>query len=109
MRAEFSTVLGDFVREIVRFELARGGASQRPFSQRDGERPPGAGRIKYLRTWRRARDAGDGAWAEGRARLMTPECWAKWSRSASRPTLAKAPASAAPTLLDELGAKRVAS
>jgi len=49
-------------------------------SQRDGERPKGAGPVKYLRTHRRARDAGDAeAWCEGRARLMTAACWARWS------------------------------
>ena|SRR5580658_10127841 len=83
------------------------GASSRPFSQR--EPPPGAGRVKYLRTWRRARDAGDaGAWAEGRSRLMTAEAWAKWSRTASPSTATKA-TPAEPSLLDELGAKRVGS
>jgi hypothetical protein len=82
------------------------GAPTRPYSQAEGERPPGAGRAKYLRAWRRARDAADaGAWAEGRARLMTAEAWARFSRTA-RPVMTKPPA--APTLLDELGAKRVA-
>lgn len=82
------------------------GASSRPYSQRDGELPPGARRVKFLRTWRRARDAGDvGAWAEGRARLMTPECWAKWSRTERPPAVAKAPPPS-PSLLEELGAKR---
>jgi hypothetical protein len=85
------------------------GAATRPFSQRDGERPPGAGRAKYLRTWRRARDAEDtGAWSEGRARLMSPEAWGRWSRFASRHAPVKV-APSAPTLLDELGAKRVAA
>jgi hypothetical protein len=80
------------------------GASSRPFSQR--ELPSGSGRVKYLRTWRRAHDAGDaGAWSEGRARLMTADCWAKWSRTTDPCVAATLPV--APTLLDELGAKRV--
>ncbi len=82
------------------------GAPGRPYSQHDGERPPGAGKAKYLRTWRRARDAGDaGAWAEGRARLMTAEAWAAWSRTAK----AAPPPTPTPSLLDELGAVRVSS
>jgi hypothetical protein len=82
------------------------GAPGRPFSQADGQRPPGAGKPKYLRTWRRARDAGDaGAWAEGRARLMSQEAWARWSRTEA-PAVAKP---AAPSLLEELGARRVGS
>lgn len=81
------------------------GAPARPFSQRDGELPAGAGRIKYLRAWRRARDAGDaGAWAEGRARLMSAEAWAKWSRTQALPKAAPVPE--APSLLAQLGAKR---
>lgn len=84
------------------------GAESRPFSQRDGERPSGAGRVKYLRAWRRARDEGDaGAWAEGRARLMNAEAWARWSRISTPAPVTTAPA--APSLLDELGAKLVGS
>jgi hypothetical protein len=79
------------------------GALPRPFSQADGERPPGAGRAKFLRTWRRARDAGDaGAWAEGRARLMSEEAWARWSRTERARVLEPAT-----PLLEELGGRRV--
>ncbi|MGO9833413.1 MAG: hypothetical protein ACLP1X_04290 [Polyangiaceae bacterium] len=98
----FAEVLAPFVAQFLT------GAGSRPYSQADGERPPGAGRAKFLRAWRRARDAGDsGAWSEGRARLMSSESWARWSRT-QRPTVAKA-SPVAPTLLDELGAKRVGS
>jgi hypothetical protein len=84
------------------------GASARPFSQRDGELPPGARRVKFLRTWRRARDAGDaGAWSEGRARLMSPDCWARWARSERSPAATAPPP--APSLLEELGARRVST
>jgi hypothetical protein len=50
--------------------------SDRLFSQDDVGRPEGCGRTKYLRTWRRARDAGDpGATEDGRARLLTKEAY----------------------------------
>jgi hypothetical protein len=46
------------------------------YSQRDGERPTGAGRVKYLRVWSVANAADSSeAWAEGRARLMSAEAW----------------------------------
>ena len=82
------------------------GASARPFSQK--ELPPGAGPIKFRRTWHRAHDAHDaGATREGRAMLLTPECWSRWARTerAERPT-ATPPA---PSLLDELGGRRVST
>jgi hypothetical protein len=97
----FAEVLAPYVAQFLTC------AESRPYSQADGQRPPGAGRIKYLRTWRRARDAHDaGAWAEGRARLMSAECWSKWSRTERAPVVA---APAAPSMLDALGARRVGS
>ena len=48
------------------------------YSQSDGQRPPGCGKRKYLYLHRLAVRAGDkGAWHEGRARIMTPECWTR--------------------------------
>lgn len=80
------------------------------FSQVDGQRPPGCGRAKYLRVHRRAVQADDpGAWSEGRARLMTPEAWARWSRTERR-AATKAMHPPAPSgveaMLAELGARR---
>ncbi len=50
----------------------------RPYSQKDGERPAGAGRVLYLREHRALVRAGDpGAWSEGRARLMTSDAWSR--------------------------------
>lgn len=76
----------------------------RPFSQLDGERPAGCGRIKYLRVWRRARDAGDeGATVDGRARLMTIEAYARHSKIAIR-RRPKSTIDVDPLLLEALGA-----
>jgi len=62
-------------------------AVSRPYSQLDGERPPGRSRESYLARHRRARKAGDhGAWVEGRAHLMTGEAW---DRYAPRPAAAR--------------------
>jgi hypothetical protein len=48
------------------------------YSQSDGQRPPGCGKSKYLYLHRVAARAGDkGAWYEGRALIMTPECWVR--------------------------------
>jgi hypothetical protein len=81
------------------------GASARPFTQK--ELPPGAGPIKFRRTWHLAHDAHDpGATREGRAMLMTPECWSRWARTERPAPPAPSPA---PSLLDELGAKRVSA
>jgi hypothetical protein len=53
------------------------------YSQRDGERPPGCGKAKYLRLHRAAAMAGDKeAWHEGRARIMTPACWTRLAMTA---------------------------
>lgn len=65
----------------------------RPHSQRDGERPAGCDRVRYLRAWRLLARSGDPeAWAEGRARLMTPSAWSR-AMAKHRPMPA-APASA---------------
>jgi hypothetical protein len=73
------------VAPIVARLLAACPAATRPFSQRDGERPVGCGRAKYLRVWRRARAAGDaGATSEGRARILTPDAWARHRQLPSR-------------------------
>ncbi len=70
--------------------VAHVAATPRPYSQRDGERPVGAGRVLYLREHRAlVRNRDKGAWSEGRARLMSHEAW-------SRAMAKHAPALAAP-------------
>ena len=69
------------LRALIREELRheRAGRSVVMHSQRDGERPAGAGRIRYLRAWRALRDAGDpDVRREGRARLMSQSSWARF-------------------------------
>jgi len=69
------------LRALIREELRneRVGRTVVMHSQRDGERPAGAGRIRYLRAWRALRDAGDpDVRTEGRARLMSPTAWARF-------------------------------
>ena len=102
--------LTGFVRAVVREEL-RAGQPARAYSQRDGERPPGAGKAKFLRVWRLAAAAGDvEATREGKARLLTAACWARHvSRLETRRTRS-APRKSSPSiddqLLAELGARR---
>lgn len=77
--------LVDAIVERVLARLADRTAAPRPWSQLDGERPPGCGRARYLRIWRRARDAGDpGATADGRARLLTADAYER-HRAVVRP------------------------
>jgi len=58
----------------------------RVYSQLDAERPPGIGRARYLRAWRRGRDAGDAeCCADGRARVMTAGAWARHGASSTSP------------------------
>jgi hypothetical protein len=90
------------------------------YSQLDGQRPPGVGRVRYLRAWRLARDEhapAEMVWSDGRARLMTRDAWVRWGASTSiskpkpPPKKTKAPKSiVVPTLADEvldaLGAER---
>lgn len=65
----------------LRALVATGG--EREYSQLDAERPAGVGRARYLRAWRRGRDAGDPECrADGRARTMTPAAWARWGAAA---------------------------
>lgn len=67
-------------------ELVVAAPSDAVYSQKNGERPPGCSRTKFLAAWRRARDVGDeGVWAEGRARLMRASTWARVSRTAVEP------------------------
>jgi hypothetical protein len=103
--------LEGLVRAIVRDELARGRASAVvvTYSQRDGERPTGCGRAKYLRVHRRAREARDaGATSPGRSRLLTHDAWQRYCDAL--PSRASKPASAEPSLearvLKLLGARR---
>jgi hypothetical protein len=96
-------------------ELVRRGTqlTARPFSQRDGERPPGAGAPTYLRVWHRAVEEKDPeAWSEGRARLMSTACWSRWSavaRKDTKPKKAKADAPAGQeALMARMGLRRSA-
>ncbi len=78
-------------------------------SQRNGERPAGCGRAKFLRAWKAAHEAGDpGAWAEGRARLMTAACWSSRAKTARAPAVVKAAPEvpANDSLMAEFGARR---
>lgn len=84
-------------------------AAGRPYTQRDTSRPPGCGRPKYLRTHARAVEANDpGAWSEGRTRCMTPEAWARWARTSTRPPAKTSPPvpNREDEILFELGAKK---
>lgn len=76
-------------------------AAPRPYSQLEGERPPGCGRARYLRVWRRARDARDpGATADGRARLLTVDAYERHRTAVrARPALRVV----GDDLLDEIG------
>jgi hypothetical protein len=81
-------------------------------SQKDGERPIGAGRPKYIRTWHRAFDAGDpGARREGRSLIMSAECWRRWCTTPTRVKLKPAPTEQACSSIDALmkraGVRRV--
>jgi hypothetical protein len=108
------TLVDERVRAIVREEIQSVARSQRAaYSQRDHERPVGASRVRFLRVWRVAHAARDtGAWAEGRARIMTADAWERWASASGqrpRPEL-RAPAPKADPdteLLVELGARRV--
>ena len=78
------------------------------FSQHDGSRPPGCGRVRYLRIWRSAFRAGDaGATRDGRARLLTHDAYQRFARieraveSSPRPVEDEAN-----DVLSELGAVR---
>jgi hypothetical protein len=65
----------------VAAELSKAADASRPYSQRDGERPPGCGRAKFLRAHRLLVAAGDaGAWSEGRARLISRDAWSRFAR-----------------------------
>jgi hypothetical protein len=77
------------------------------YSQREGERPPGAGKVKYLRVHRALMAAGDTeAWAEGKARLMSAAAWERGTRTrpALRLVARQAPTDVRSALLRELGA-----
>ncbi len=107
-----SDALKAALRPLVMEILAERGQSTGAvvYSQRQGERPKGCGRPKYLRRWKVAHDAADpGVWAEGRARLMTEEAWARWARTEKTPSKVKGLAKVATPandLLAEFGARR---
>ena len=110
--APLARLLAPYLVPLLAAHLGAGANAPRAFSQIDGQRPPGVGRPRYLRAWRRGRDAADPECrADGRARLMMDGAWARWGASPARtkPKLALvAPmVSAEDELLAELGAKRV--
>lgn len=106
-RAELAEEQARIDRQLA--ELAVSGRTA-CYSQRDGERPPGCGRVRYLRVWRRARDAGDeGASKDGRARLLTHEAYARhaaMSLARPRARIVDEPAGLDEQVLAELGAVR---
>jgi len=97
------------VRALIREEL-RG--RRGTFSQNDGERPVGCGREKFLRVWRALHAAHDpGATAEGRARILTTDAWARFvsNEKPLKPRLLELvpqERSRADRVLDALGGKR---
>jgi hypothetical protein len=84
-------------------------ARPRPFSQVDGERPPGCGRRRFLAAWRSRHATGDpGASAEGRARILSPDAWARFIEDeAPRAPLRLVSPAQSPSMLDRLGARRL--
>lgn len=96
----------------ARCDAPLGAATSIRHTQHDGERPAGAGRVKFLRLWRRGHEAGDpGVWSEGRARCMSPEAWARLARTDAKPRarivkLQPKPRTLANDVLSELGATR---
>jgi hypothetical protein len=97
------------IRRFIREEIARATPAPQTYSQLDGQRPAGAGRVKYLRAWHALVAAGDtGAWAEGRARLMTAEAWARFISAPIEIDLRPPPRDLAAEVLRELGAVRTA-
>jgi hypothetical protein len=94
------------VRRIVRDEVARirpTGATA-IYSQHDHERPAGTKRQRYLDVHALAFGAGDvGATKIGRARLLTPDAWARWSTSL--PSRKKAPPPTPVSLDDQVAAE----
>lgn len=87
--AEALQALAQVLAPLVARELSAKGS--RPYSQVDGERPPGTSKLVYLRAWRAARRQGHpGATSDGRARLLTPEAFAA-GRAVMRPPKKAAP------------------
>lgn len=107
--------LARMLAPLVAAELVKlgGAAPDRPYSQNDGERPVGCGRVRYLRIWRAAAAAGDvGATEDGRARLLTVEAYQRHAglraRAPKTPPSAPVPLPAAEDdVLDALGLRRV--
>lgn len=102
-------VLGGLARALAPYvaaELAKMPRLReaRPYSQHDGERPPGCSRTTFLRAWRVAHRSGHpGATCDGRARLLTPEAFAV-GRAGMRPKATPAePACQDAGVLEELG------
>lgn len=100
-----TAALRGLVRELVAEELANVRRALVEFSQLEGQRPIGVKSTRYLRAWRRGRDAGDPECrADGRARLMTAAAWERWGASApTRVTRYRGVTGNAPALLSVTG------
>lgn len=84
---QFARLIAPYVAAV----LGRAGGAPSAHSQVDGQRPIGVGRDRYLRGWRRGRDAADPeVWGDGRARCMTAAAWQR--HGASAPKFAAPPA-----------------
>ena len=98
--------LGGGLCDLIAGAMAGG----RPHTQRDGERPIGAGKAKYLRVWKAAYAAQEkDVWSEGRARLMTPEAWRRLTETVPVPRVVKRKAASAeptPAPMSSIDARR---
>jgi hypothetical protein len=85
----------------------------RPYSQREGERPTGCGRAKYLRVWRLAhRACDDGARSQGKSRLLTVDAFERFEAQLRKPRRAVLRVAPQPStddrILTALGGRRSA-
>ena len=112
---ELAALLSRVIDERIDARIGTHGADSARYSQRDGERPAGCGASKYLRIHKLVRDAGDpSATVQGRARLMTEECWTRWCNALpSRARKVMPPPAVSTISVDEviaskLGIRRIA-
>lgn len=94
MPTPIQVLTAEDVREIARQVVRELGGARGPVehSQRDGERPAGARRDLYLQAWRALNRAGDpDVRAEGRARIMSADAWARFVASGNAPQRKRGP------------------